>query len=126
MASSSVSVPPYFCTICQKQFKPQGFASHHQKCLQRLENEKCDRTFEANLNREVQEARHHSTAGGEFSLFIQLKLFSLLMQLPAQSGDGCYNPFQMSIPVMFQWNLVRFPHSPMFTCHDAAFLRAVC
>jgi hypothetical protein len=66
MASTSISVPPYFCTTCQKQFKPQGFASHHRKCLQRFEIEKRDREFEANLNHQAQESLRHTTAGGEF------------------------------------------------------------
>jgi hypothetical protein len=48
MSSEGVSLPPFFCDGCKKQFKPQGFTNHQKKCKKRIEQHERDQEYESN------------------------------------------------------------------------------
>jgi hypothetical protein len=59
MLSEGVSLPPFFCDGCKKQFKPQGFANHQKKCKKRMERLERDREYESN-QLAIEEEAHRS------------------------------------------------------------------
>lgn len=57
MSSEAVSLPKYFCDLCQKQCKPQGYSNHRKKCINLMEKRERDQEYESHQALE-EEARH--------------------------------------------------------------------
>lgn len=91
--SEAISLPPFFCDGCKRQFKPQGFANHQKKCKKRMEKRERDHEYESNLQALEEEARQSRLRSPKRCKLLQFMVYSTLIYVNSPQAPASRNKY---------------------------------